>query len=344
MVNCHSDCCRDPYALVTPEVESPLNARVVYGSHYNIGFYGLERLHPFDSRKYGRAWKLLRRHFGPALRQLHVQPDRAANRDELLLVHSADYLTRLRDPKSVAAALEVPQVRYLPAWAIDWHVLRPMRWATRGTMLASRAALDHGFAVNLSGGYHHAKPDRGEGFCIYSDIGIAVASLRVDGAIRESDRIVYVDTDAHQGNGICHTFMSDDRVFLFDIFNSRIYPMFDVEARKRIDCGVGITSACTDMEYMCELRNRLPGFLDSVCNSPVGLAVYNAGTDILAGDPLGGLNISASTIRERDLFVVGELKKRRIPTVMVLSGGYTKDSHRLVANSVIPLLEMDTAM
>lgn len=316
--------------------------RVVYSRHYNIGFYGLERLHPFDSRKYGRAWKLLRRHFGTALRKLHVRPDRPANRDELLLVHSADYLGQLRNPKYVAGALEIAQVQYLPGWAIDWHVLRPMRWATRGTILAARAALEHGFAVNLSGGYHHAKPNRGEGFSIYSDIGIAIASLRANQRIADTDRVVYVDTDAHQGNGVCHTFMSDGRVFIFDMFNSRIYPMYDGDARKRIDCDVGITSSCTDGEYMRELRNRLPGFLDSVCRSPVGLAIYNAGTDVFAGDPLGGLNLSASTIRQRDLFVVGELTRRQLPTVMVLSGGYTRQSYQLVADSVIPLLEMET--
>jgi histone deacetylase 11 len=315
--------------------------RVVYSRHYNIGFYGLQRLHPFDTRKYGRAWRLICRHFGSTVQQLHVRPDRPASRDELLLVHTADYINRLRDPKYVADALEVPLVRYLPGWAIDWHVLRPMRWATRGTMLAARIALEHSFAVNLSGGYHHAKPDRGEGFSIYSDIGIAVASLRADGSIAEGDRIVYVDTDAHQGNGVCHTFMFDNRVFIFDIFNSRIYPMFDVDARKRIDCAVGVTSRCTDSEYLRGLQIHLPGFLDSVCNSRVGLAIYNAGTDVFDGDPLGDLNISASTIRERDLFVVGELKKRQIPTVMVLSGGYTKRSYQLVADSVIPLLELE---
>lgn len=318
-------------------------SRVVYSRRYNIGFYGLERLHPFDSRKYGRAWALLRLHFGARLRHLHVRPDRPANRAELLLVHSPTYLAKLRDSKYVAGALEVPQVGYLPGWAIDWHVLRPMRWATRGTILAAHAALEHGFAVNLGGGYHHAKPDRGEGFSIYSDIGISVASLRANGLIGDSDRILYVDTDAHQGNGVCHTYMSDNRVFIFDIFNSRIYPMFDVDARKRIDCDVGITNACTDAEYMRELHNRLPGFIDSVLNSRIGLAVYNAGTDVFASDPLGDLNISASTIRERDLFVIGELRKRGIPTVMVLSGGYTKQSFKLVADSVIPLLEMEAA-
>jgi histone deacetylase 11 len=317
--------------------------RVVYSRHYNIGFYGLERLHPFDSRKYGRAWKLLRRRFGRSFRQFEVRPTRPARREELLLVHTADYLRMLRDSKYVAGALEVPPVRLLPGWAIDWHVLRPMRWATRGTILAAQEALTHGFAVNLSGGYHHAKPASGEGFSIYADVGIAIASLRRQNLIAESDRIVYIDTDAHQGNGVCHTFMHDNRVFIFDIFNSRIYPAYDVDARRRIDCEVAITGSCTDYEYMRELRTKLPGFLDSAGNSPVGLAVYNAGTDVYAGDPLGGLNISASTIRERDLFIVAELRARGFPTMMVVSGGYTKESYRLIADSIAALLEMETS-
>ena len=78
--------------------------------------------------------------------------------------------------------------------------------------------------------------------------------------------------------------------------------------------------------------------------SPTGLAIYNAGTDVFAGDPLGGLNISAPAILERDLFVIDELRKRGIPTVMVLSGGYTTQSYRLVADSVIGLIEREVAM
>jgi histone deacetylase 11 len=316
--------------------------RIVYSRRYNIGFYGLERLHPFDSRKYGRAWKLLRRHFGGRLREMHVCPDREASRDELLLVHTPAYLERLRDPRYVAGALEVPVVASLPAWAIDRHVLRPMRWATRGTILAAEQAIEHGLVVNLSGGYHHAKPAHGEGFSIYADAAIAAASLRQSGRLSATDRIVHVDTDVHQGNGVCHAFMHDRRAFLFDIFNSRIYPAFDVEARERVDDAVSVTSACTDAEYLAELRRRLPGFLDSVANAPVGLAVYNAGTDVVAGDPLGGMNISPDAVLARDLFVVNELRQRQIPTIMVLSGGYTRQSYRLVARSVIELLERES--
>ena len=88
--------------------------RIVYSPKYNIGFYGLERLHPFDSRKYGRAWKVLRRHFGSKLKQFWIKTDRPANREELLLVHSEAYLLAMRKPRVVAAALEVPPAGYLP--------------------------------------------------------------------------------------------------------------------------------------------------------------------------------------------------------------------------------------
>lgn len=314
-------------------------SRVVYSPKYNIGFYGLERLHPFDSRKYGRAWKQLRARFGSSLRQLHVKPDRAVSREELLLVHTEGYLKQLSNSMYVAQALELPPLQFLPFWIIDHHVLRPMRWATRGTIIAAQEALEHGLAINLSGGYHHAKPGNGEGFCVYADAAIAVASVRKQSLISETDRIVYVDTDAHQGNGVSHAFMNDTRAFLFDMFNARAYPQNDVAAWERLDCAIGLTASWTDAEYMLELKNRLPGFLDSVCQSPVGLAIYNAGTDIFAGDPLGGLNISATTIRERDLYIVNELRQRQITTIMLLSGGYTKQSYQLVADSVIGLLE-----
>lgn len=307
---------------------------VVYSRQYNIGFYGFERLHPFDSRKYGRAWKLIRKQLGSSLRQFHIRPKRPVNHDELKLVHSDGYLDRLRDPKYVAAAIEIPQLARAPSWLIDRHVLQPMRWATRGTIIAAETAIRMGIAVNLSGGYHHAKPDHGEGFSIYADAAIAVNYLRNKNLIADSDRVAMIDTDAHQGNGVCHCFMDDRRVFIFDVFNSRIYPVYDVDARNRIDCEIPIGSNVTDQEYLSELKSKLPGFLDSICNSNVGLAIYNAGTDVVINDPLGGLRLSPSTILERDLFVVSELRQREIPSIMLLSGGYTKQSYQLVANTV----------
>ncbi len=313
-------------------------SRIVYSPNYNIGFYGLEKFHPFDSRKYGRAWKVLRTEFGTGLKNIHVKPRRQANWKELLLVHSGEYLLKLKQSAYVAKALELPPLAKLPAWVIDWHVLRPMRWATRGTVIAAEQAIEHGLGVNLSGGYHHASPGIGEGFSIYADVGVATASLRSSGLISEEDRVLYIDTDAHQGNGVCRTFMDDKRAFIFDIFNDAIYPA-DSLARQRIDCEVPVGSHTTEDEYLDVLEHSLPGFLDSVSRQQVGVAFYNAGTDVFKSDPLGQLRISADAILKRDLFVVKELRQRGIPTVMVLSGGYTKESFQLVANSVVELVK-----
>jgi histone deacetylase 11 len=313
--------------------------RVIYSPRYNISLFGLERLHPFDSQKYGRAWQVLRQHFGESLMEMWVRPLRPVSREELLLVHSPAYLSKLRDSGYVAKALEVSATRFLPVWMLDWRVLRPMRWGTAGTIQAARECLCHGLAINLSGGYHHAKPGLGEGFSIYADAAIAVGVLRKEGLLNSESRVAYIDLDAHQGNGVCHCFGQDKQVFIFDMYNSAIYPAYDSIARERIDCNLRLTSACRGEEYLRTLQKNLPGFLDSVGREPIGLAIYNAGTDVFAGDQLGGLNLSAADILQRDLFAVKQLRDRGIPTAMVLSGGYTRESYRLVADSVIRLLE-----
>ena len=96
----------------------------------------------------------------------------------------------------------------------------------------------------------------------------------------------------------------------------------------------------TDGEgYLLELQRALPSWLDELTSRvrPV-LAVYNAGTDVVADDPLGAFSLTPQHVLERDVFVVETLLRRRIPTAMVLGGGYTQDSYRLVADSVAAIL------
>src|SRR5262245_36673284 len=177
-----------------------------------------------------------------------------------------------------------------------------MRWAVAGSLVAAREALDTGLAVNLSGGYHHAKPDRGEGFCVFNDIAYLIHALRADGRLADTDRVAYVDLDAHQGNGVCHHFRTDSRVFMYDAFNADIYPAYDRVARERIDCPIPLPFQCTGSEYQRRLAESLPGFLDSIMRTGrVGLAIYNAGTDVFDGDALGGLRLTAADVLARDL-------------------------------------------
>jgi len=314
--------------------------RIVYNKHYDLGFWGLERLHSFDIHKYSRAAKLLKTHFGHGWKVRFESPTCEATPDDLQLVHSREYLQEIAEPKNLATALEIPSLRWAPRWLLDRCVMRPMRWAVNGTILAAELALRNGFACNLGGGFHHAKPNSGEGFCIYSDIGIAVEWLRQNGYFDKESRVAYIDIDAHQGNGVCHVFREDRRVFIYDMYVQGIYPQYDGEARDRVDCDVPLPAFCTEAEYLSLMRTKLPGFLDSVGRKkPLALAIVNAGTDVFEGDPLGGLALSAGGIKERDLFVVGECRKRRIPTLMLPSGGYTRESHRLIADSLIAIFE-----
>ena len=188
-----------PKALANAGRLFPLDALMVpliYTPRYNITAFGLEKLHPFDSRKYSRIhdWLIRQGLRNPAD---FIKP-KPVTRTDLLRVHSEPYLKSLRDRHVLARILEVAPVAYLPALLTDWRVLGPMRWATGGTVLASRLALQHGVAVNLAGGYHHAGPNKGGGFCAYADAPLALAILKDENKISSA---LVVDTDAHQGNG-----------------------------------------------------------------------------------------------------------------------------------------------
>jgi histone deacetylase 11 len=107
----------------------------------------------------------------------------------------------------------------------------------------------------------------------------------------------------------------------------------------RIDCALPLPFECPGTEYLGKLEFALPGFLDAVGKSArVGLAVYNAGTDVYEHDTLGNLRLSAADVLRRDLYVISQLRARGIPVVMLLSGGYGRESYRLVANTVVELL------
>jgi histone deacetylase 11 len=353
--------------------------KVVYHPGYNVTFFGFERLHPFDGRKYGRAYRLLRRQFGRrALARMTLRPRRPISRGELLAVHPAEYLDKLRNPAFVAGVLELPPLAKAPGWLADWRVLRPMRLATAGTVLAAQYAMgdtdrdDHDskgdddgscgandrrgtVVMNLGGGYHHASPPEGHGFSAYADVGLAVDRLRRPGPAGEparlgpDDRVVYVDLDAHQGNGVCRTFFDDRRVLIFDAYNRHIFPL-DVKAQRRVDHDLPLSDGCPEAEYLRAVTTDLPRFLDAVCrrdgdggtgggSGRVRLAIYNAGTDPYEGDQLGRLRVSADGIFERDRFVIDQFAGRGLPTVVLTSGGYSGESYQMVARTAAYVLD-----
>lgn len=299
---------------------------IVYHSRYNITAFGLERRHPFDGQKYRRI------HDALIARGLRRPGDfdrpRPVRRPELLKVHTPGYLRSLRRRPVLGRILEVPIVAALPRWLIEWRILGPMRYATGGTVLAARLALERGLAINLGGGYHHAGPDWGGGFCVYSDAALAAAILHAEG---RAARVLMVDLDAHQGNGTAAAFASRDWASIFDVYEDDLFP----SRKEPEDYPVPIPAGWTGVEYLDLVREFLPEALDAVRPD---LVLYNAGSDPFTDDPLTRLCLSANDLADRDLLVVDMIRSRAIPVAMVLSGGYSADSWKIHADAIEGIL------
>lgn len=299
---------------------------LIYHPCYNITAFGLERLHPFDSRKYRRIHDAL---IARGLRRPgdFVRPGRVSRRD-LLKLHTPEYLRSLGRTEALARILEVPIVRRLPGWAIDWRVLRPMRYATGGTLLACRQALEHGVAINLGGGYHHAAAGWGGGFCVYADAPLAAKVLHEEG---RAGKVMVVDLDAHQGNGTAAVFQDWPWATIFDLYERDTFP-----ARKEPeDYPLPVRSGLTGVEYLGIVEEALPVALDAVRPD---LLIYNAGSDPSTEDPLAGFRLTMSDLAERDLIVVTMARERGIPVAMLLSGGYSAESWRIHADGIEGIL------
>ncbi|WP_051327309.1 histone deacetylase family protein [Desulfatibacillum aliphaticivorans] len=309
-----------------PEIPLP----IVYSKHYNITLFGIQKLHPFDSEKYGRVYKYLEKNVGLSPERI-FEPEEISELD-LLRVHSREYLDSLKKSSVVAEIAEMGALKLMPGFLLDKKILKPMRYATGGTVLACRLALQYGWSVNLSGGYHHAKADQGEGFCFYADIPVAAHVLWEQ---NPAMKIMVVDLDVHQGNGHEAVFKDDPRVFIFDMYNAEIYPR-DKEAAEYIDFNLPVDYGAKDEEYLVLLKKNLE---PAIIQSNPDLIIYNAGTDIYKDDPLGVLNITQDGIIDRDEQVFRTAGKLNVPVAMVLSGGYTKESAGIIAQSMENLLE-----
>jgi len=236
-----------------------------------------------------------------------VEPRPAAVED-VLLVHTEDYVTRLR-----AGALTPRELRRL---GLPWSksLVRRSFLATGGTIAAARAALQHGIASNLAGGTHHAFPDHGEGFCVLNDVAVAVRVLARDGPAR---RVSIIDLDVHQGNATAAIFEGDPAVFTFSMHGAKNYPLF--KTRSSLD--VELADATGDDEYLEALARHLPRAFE---HRP-DLAFYLGGADPFAGDKLGRLSLTMGGLRARDELVLRACRDRGVPVATVMSGGYASD-------------------
>jgi len=239
----------------------------------------------------------------PACRVL--EPERARAED-VRLVHTERYVRDID-----AGDLDAAAARRL---GFPWsHALVERSYrSVGGTIAASRAALEHGIAINLSGGTHHAFSDHGEGFCVFNDVAIAIRALQREGRLA---RAVVIDLDVHQGNGTHAIFAGDDRVYTFSMHGAGNYPFPRVPGCVDIE----LPDGATDDAYVEALSSALPPGLRA---ADAGLALYLAGADVLAGDRLGRLGLTQSGMGRRDALVLDACREIGLPVAIVLAGGY----------------------
>ena len=306
-----------------------MNQRValVYSNHYQVNMGGAERLHSFDIRKYAKIY--LQLNTDGLIRPEDVFVPEPLDTEQILLVHTPELLKSLKDSVAIACYLEVPAAALAPAEVLDAGVLSPFRYACGGTLLAARLALKHGVAINLGGGYHHAKPSAGEGFCVYNDLAIAVRALQKEGLAR---RVLIVDLDVHQGNGTSVCLGGDPSVFIFDMFEADIYPAH----KEQVNLAVPLPPGTGDRQYLRLLAESLPQAIE---RAGPDLVLFQAGCDVLAGDPLARLELSEQGIVQRDAAVIDACAQRGIPVAMVLGGGYSDRAWRVQYASVRRTIE-----
>ncbi len=300
---------------------------IIYHPGYNISFMRLQRFHPFDSEKYGKVFDYLKE-YEILTGDNHHEPEGPITDEALKRVHTEKYLELIRSSSNIAAIAEVPVLKNVPAFMLRKRLLKPMRLGTQGSILGAELAWKHGWAINLAGGYHHAKGYFAHGFCFFADIPLAAYHLMDQ---YPDLKVMVIDLDAHQGNGFEAVFKDHPQIVNFDVYNGRIFPQ-DTHAASFIHYNFPIDSGTNTEDYLQLVKRELPKALDK---EKPDFVIYNAGTDIYEKDPLGDLSVSAQGIIERDIFVFDEVfQKRKIPILKLLSGGYVKESYQIIGASI----------
>ncbi|MBF0099671.1 MAG: histone deacetylase [Desulfobacterales bacterium] len=299
---------------------------IIYHRNYQVYLYGLEGLHLFDTHRYARIYSSL-------VRQRVVRPNdvfvpNPVSDKDILRIHSDDFLNSLSDPKAIAQYLEAPWIEFFNKQWLE-NLILPFRYATGGTILAAELALTYGLAINMGGGFHHAKPQNGEGFCIFADIPIAIKKLQSDGKIQKT---LIVDLDVHQGNGTVVCLSDDLESFTFSMHQRHIYPT----PKEISDFDIELDAGTDDTLYMQLLSEHLPRLFNLV--SP-DMVFYIAGCDTLFDDPLASLALTQEGIIKRDFMVFQECKQRHIPLVITLGGGYGPSAPEVQTRSIQHIIE-----
>ncbi len=232
----------------------------------------------------------------------------AAQDRELERAHSPAYVGAVNAGALDAAAMRRIGFPWSPA------MVERSRRSVGATIVSARAALRDGVAASLAGGTHHAFSDRGEGYCVFNDVAVAIRNLQAD---LEVHRAVVIDLDVHQGNGTAAFFATDDSVFTLSVHGANNFPFH----KETSDLDLPLPDGATDDPFLAAVEHGLSVAVDR----PAELAFYIAGADPFEGDRLGRLAVSKRALAERDRMVYDACARAGLPVAVVMGGGYAHD-------------------
>lgn len=276
----------------------------LYSDHYTIE---LPANHSFPIQKY----RLIREQLvteGVLGSEDLLEPTLVAPTD-VHLVHTDEYWAQV-----TSGTLSANAIRRL---GLPWSeaLVRRSRASVQGTLTAARIAIRDGVAINLAGGTHHAFPDRGEGYCVFNDIAIAIRCLQRDAWMQ---RMAVIDCDVHQGNGTAAIFANEPDVYTFSMHGANNFPLVKVPGK----LDIGLPDGTGDEEYLRILETTVARIL---AEFRPGLIFYLAGVDPHERDRLGRLRLTHEGLRRRDEFVLQACRDAGIPVAITLGGGYGQD-------------------
>jgi acetoin utilization deacetylase AcuC-like enzyme len=320
---------------------------------YSDAYYLPIGAHVFPAEKYRRIRDRLLAN-GVAAANDFLEPKPATDED-ILLVHTQEYVHKLKtgtlSPRE-EMELEIPY---------SGELVEAFWLAAGGSILAARRALSDGVGISIGGGFHHAFPDHGEGFCMIHDVAVAIRRLQRDGKIRNA---MTVDCDVHQGNGTAAIFAAArtaseplpsagpgtrssalpgkmrraqaGAVFTISLHQHNNYPMWKPPSSIDVDLPDGVG----DDDYLAWLDNALSSGLRQF---EPDLLCYVAGADPYREDQLGGLSLTIEGLKKRDELVFRVARAKNIPVMVTYAGGYAQkveDTVTIHCNTVIAAKEV----
>jgi acetoin utilization deacetylase AcuC-like enzyme len=192
--------------------------------------------------------------------------------------------------------------------------------AAGGTVLTSQLALEHGKAINLTGGYHHAFANFGSGFCMVNDLYLAALNMLRSPKI---DKVLVFDCDVHQGDGTAKLASNNSAIYTVSIHGEKNFP----HQKQVSDLDFGLVKGTQDDEFLTTVEQA---WHMAIIYSQPDAVIYDAGVDIHVDDDLGHLDISTEGVLARDRFIFSECEKLGLPIAAVIGGGYQRDINALV--------------